>query len=120
MDKLVERLRNVTGFIRFETGDRILAAGSLSEEAAGRIEALEHANAVLQAKYDQAKTDRDTAMVKHMQEYAELERQLAEEKALGDQAHAIILKIINGPQVECIPDNEIQADIAAYRKARGM
>lgn len=42
------------------------------------------------------------------------------EKALAEFTEAIILKIINGPQVECIPDNDIQADIAAYRKARGL
>ena len=40
-DDLVKRLRMVTGFIRFETGDRIAASACLSEEAAGRIEELE-------------------------------------------------------------------------------
>jgi len=38
---LVKRLRMVTGFIRFETGDRIAASACLSEEAADRIEELE-------------------------------------------------------------------------------
>ena len=38
---LVQRLREVTAFLRFETGDRVAAASSLSEEAADRIEALE-------------------------------------------------------------------------------
>jgi hypothetical protein len=37
---LIARLRMVTGFIRFETGDRVAAAACLSEEAADRIEAL--------------------------------------------------------------------------------
>jgi len=36
-DNLVKRLRMVTGFIRFETGD----SACLSEEAADRIEELE-------------------------------------------------------------------------------
>lgn len=36
-DDLVKRLRMVTGFIRFETGD----SACLSEEAADRIEELE-------------------------------------------------------------------------------
>jgi MoaA/NifB/PqqE/SkfB family radical SAM enzyme len=40
-DDLVKRLRMVTGFIRFETGDRIAASVCLSEEAADRIEELE-------------------------------------------------------------------------------
>jgi hypothetical protein len=40
-DDLVKRLRIVTGFIRFETGDRIAASACLSEEAAYRIEELE-------------------------------------------------------------------------------
>ncbi len=39
-ETLVKRLRMVTGFIRFETGDRIAASACLSEEAADRIEAL--------------------------------------------------------------------------------
>ena len=39
-DDLVKRLRVVTGFIRFETGDRVAASACLSEEAADRIEAL--------------------------------------------------------------------------------
>ena len=34
---IVERLQEVTGFIRFETMDRFRAAGSLSEEAADEI-----------------------------------------------------------------------------------
>jgi hypothetical protein len=38
---LVKRLRMVTGFIRFETGDRIAASACLSDEAADRIEELE-------------------------------------------------------------------------------
>jgi hypothetical protein len=38
--RLVERLRAVTGFIRFETNDRVLAASCLSEEAAECIESL--------------------------------------------------------------------------------
>ena len=44
-DDLVKRLRMVTGFIRFETGD----SACLSEEAADRIEELERklAKAVL-------------------------------------------------------------------------
>ena len=40
-DDLVKRLRAVTGFIRFETSDRVAAAACLSEEAADRIEELE-------------------------------------------------------------------------------
>ena len=40
-EELVKRLRVVTGFIRFETGDRVAASACLSEEAADRIEALE-------------------------------------------------------------------------------
>ena len=40
-DDLVKRLRMVTGFIRFETGDRVVASACLSEEAADRIEELE-------------------------------------------------------------------------------
>ena len=40
-DDLVKRLRMVTGFIRFETGDRIAASACLSEEAADHIEELE-------------------------------------------------------------------------------
>jgi hypothetical protein len=40
-DDLVKRLRMVTGFIRFETGDRVAASACLSEEAACRIEKLE-------------------------------------------------------------------------------
>jgi hypothetical protein len=40
-DDLVKRLRMVTGFIRFETGDRIAASACLSEEAADRIQELE-------------------------------------------------------------------------------
>ena len=40
-DDLVKRLRMVTGFIRFETGDRIAASACLSEQAADRIEELE-------------------------------------------------------------------------------
>jgi ABC-type Na+ transport system ATPase subunit NatA len=40
-DDLVKRLRMVTGFIRFETGDRVAASACLSEEAAYRIEELE-------------------------------------------------------------------------------
>jgi hypothetical protein len=39
IDRLIEKLRIVTGFIRFETGDRIAAASCLSEEAADAIEA---------------------------------------------------------------------------------
>ena len=38
-----ERLRAVTAFCRFETGDRVAAAACLSEEAADRIDALEKA-----------------------------------------------------------------------------
>lgn len=40
-DDLIKRLRVVTGFIRFETEDRIAASACLSEEAAARIEELE-------------------------------------------------------------------------------
>ena len=39
MSDLVKRLRLVTGFIRFETGDRIAAAACLSEEAADALTA---------------------------------------------------------------------------------
>jgi len=39
-EELVKRLRVVTGFIRFETSDRVAASACLSEEAADRIEAL--------------------------------------------------------------------------------
>ena len=38
---VVERLRDVTGFIRFETGDRVRASACLAEEAADLIEALQ-------------------------------------------------------------------------------
>jgi len=38
---LIARLRMVTGFIRFETGDRVAASICLSEEAADRIEQLQ-------------------------------------------------------------------------------
>ncbi|KZY52606.1 hypothetical protein A3734_18455 [Sulfitobacter sp. HI0054] len=38
-----ERLRAVTSFYRFETGDRVAASACLSEEAADRIDALEKA-----------------------------------------------------------------------------
>ena len=43
MTDLINKLRAVTGFIRFETGDRVAAAACLSEEAADRIEELEAA-----------------------------------------------------------------------------
>lgn len=46
--ELIARLRMVTGFIRFETGDRVAAAACLSEEAADRIEALAARVAVLE------------------------------------------------------------------------
>ena len=39
-EELIARLRMVTGFIRFETGDRVAASICLSEEAADRIEQL--------------------------------------------------------------------------------
>ena len=39
-DDLVKRLRAVTAFVRLETGDRVAAAGCLSEEAASYIEAI--------------------------------------------------------------------------------
>ena len=40
-DDLVKRLRVITGFILFETRDRIAASACISEEAAARIEELE-------------------------------------------------------------------------------
>jgi len=40
MTDIVDRLRMVPGFVRFETGDRIAAAACLSEEAADVIEHL--------------------------------------------------------------------------------
>ena len=40
-DDLVKQLRMVTGFIRYETGDRVTATSCLSEEAADYIEELE-------------------------------------------------------------------------------
>ena len=40
MKDIVQRLREVTGFVRFETNDRVAAAASLSEEAACEIERL--------------------------------------------------------------------------------
>lgn len=97
MSDLVKSLRDL--------GKEASPRGALVWSAADRIEALEYDKAVLLAKYDQAKTDRDTAMVKRIQEYADLERQLAEEKALGD-------RLYDGT------DNI--ADRAAYREARGM
>ena len=51
-DDLVKRLRMVTGFIRFETGDRIAASACLSEEAADRIEQLAAINEELEAAVD--------------------------------------------------------------------
>ena len=38
-DRLIDRLHQVTAFYRFETGDRVAAAASLSEEAAYIIKA---------------------------------------------------------------------------------
>jgi hypothetical protein len=38
--ELIACLRMVTGFIRFETGDRVAASICLSEKAADRLEAL--------------------------------------------------------------------------------
>lgn len=49
-DDLKTRLRAVTGFIRGETGDRVLAAQSLPEEAADRIADLERQLAEVQAR----------------------------------------------------------------------
>jgi hypothetical protein len=46
-EELIKRLRMVTGFIRFETGDRIAASACLSEEAADRIEQLVATNEAL-------------------------------------------------------------------------
>jgi hypothetical protein len=40
VQSVVDRLQQVTGFIRFETGDRVKAAASLSEEAADLIKRL--------------------------------------------------------------------------------
>jgi hypothetical protein len=54
-DDLVKRLREVAGFIRFETGDRVPAAGSLSEEAADRIEALQAQLAEVDAELRKAR-----------------------------------------------------------------
>jgi hypothetical protein len=62
-DDLVKRLRVVTGFIRFETGDRVAASVCLSEEAADRIEALE---AKLAAAVDWFETIRDRAKGDYM------------------------------------------------------
>jgi transcription antitermination factor NusG len=53
-DDLVKRLRMVTGFIRFETGDRIAASACLSEEAADHIEQLAAINEELEAKLSKA------------------------------------------------------------------
>jgi hypothetical protein len=39
MSDLIKRLRDVTGFVRFETGDRVRASACLSEEAADILEA---------------------------------------------------------------------------------
>ncbi|MBQ0802967.1 MAG: hypothetical protein KBT76_14645 [Sulfitobacter litoralis] len=38
-DTIQDRLRGVTAFFRFETGDRVAASASLSEEAAAHIDA---------------------------------------------------------------------------------
>ena len=46
---LIARLRMVTGFIRFETGDRVTASICLSEEAANRIEQLVATNEQLES-----------------------------------------------------------------------
>lgn len=98
MSDLVQRLRTVTGFIRFETGDRVLAAGSISEEAADRIEALEKEVAswrsqCLQSDFDQA----------------EMERMYRAERALTDRFYA-----------EATKGKISHALGLAYRKARGM
>jgi hypothetical protein len=53
-DDLVKRLRVVTGFIRFETGDRVAASACLSEEAADRIEALTELLEAARAAADEA------------------------------------------------------------------
>ena len=53
-EELISRLRIVTGFIRFETGDRIAASACLSEEAADRIEQLAVTNEALTAKLAKA------------------------------------------------------------------
>lgn len=52
-EELVKRLRMVTGFIRFETGDRVAASICLSEEAADRIEQLVATNEALVKERDQ-------------------------------------------------------------------
>jgi hypothetical protein len=52
--ELIARLRMVTGFIRFETGDRIAASACLSEEAADRIEQLVATNEALVKERDEA------------------------------------------------------------------
>lgn len=97
--------------------------GIVTHAAADRIEMLEREVAASYAN-----------QVSMADRIKQLERELVEqvnkkvgyyndwmaEKALAEFTEAIILKIINGPQVECIPDNDIQADIAAYRKARGL
>jgi hypothetical protein len=56
-EELIKRLRMVTGFIRFETGDRIAASACLSEEAAERIEALLAQNAAMEAQIEAARAD---------------------------------------------------------------
>lgn len=55
MKDITERLREVTAFLRFETGDRVAAAASLSEEAANEIERLRARLAIMEQAMQETK-----------------------------------------------------------------
>lgn len=119
MTDLVNRLREHLDInFNHEAGLIPISTQFKVAEAADRIEELERANAVLQGKYDQAKTDRDTGMVKHIKEYADIADQLDAEKALADQLY----EAARNYRVSAFNarDKSFMDAHAAYRKTRGL
>jgi hypothetical protein len=111
-DDLVKRLRVVTGFIRFETGDRVAASVCLSEEAADRIEALtakvklmDDLDVINGEKIEGLTAERDMAT----EGWAEATRlidvarqQYGAEKSRAEAAEAKLAKAVRGLNAICV------------------